>query len=324
MYKVNELNRVARAVSVLSGKNGVSRSQVIAYCREQVIRGSFPNHEMNISLAMRMGLIDTKDSRIYLTELGKKFHNLRNEGDYELSGPQQALLIDMCVLNGGLLSETKKIVLQLSPSYNEHTFAWNGADNSLLDYDRELFEILIQLGFFTEDETGFRLNEKYIKEAIRIRRNLAPKSIEELKKDLEENEEIGKISERIALDFERNRLRSIGCELEAKLVQRVSELDVGAGYDIISYNRQNDGLMPDRFIEVKGSRGNNLRFYWTRNEIERAKVLGQKYWIYFIGGIETKSELHFTAPVLIQDPYSSVWKNSGYSTECEVISVSRN
>ena len=324
MYKVNELNRVARAVSVLSGKNGVSRSQVIAYCREQVIRGSFPNHEMNISLAMRMGLIDTKDSRIYLTELGKKFHDLQNESDYELSSQQQALLIDKCVLNGGLLSETEKIVLQLSPSYNEHTFAWIEADSSPLDCDRGVLEMLIQLGFLTEDETGFRLNEKYIEDAIRIRRNLAPKSIEELKKDLEENDEIGKISEQIALDFERNRLLSIGCELEARLVQRVSELDVGAGYDIISFDRQNDRLMPDRFIEVKGSRGNNLRFYWTRNEIEKAKVLGQKYWIYFIGGIETKNESHFAAPVLIQDPYSSVLKNSDFYTECEVISVYRN
>ena len=112
--------------------------------------------------------------------------------------------------------------------------------------------------------------------------------------------------------------------LEAKLVQKVSELDVGAGYDIISFDRQNDKLIPDRFIEVKGSRGNNVKFYWTRNEIEKAKVLGQKYWIYFIRGVETKNESHFTAPVLIQDSYSRVSKNRGYSIECEVIYVSRN
>ncbi|MHB8560039.1 MAG: protein NO VEIN domain-containing protein [Thermoplasmataceae archaeon] len=324
MYKVDELNRVIRAISVLSEKNGASRSQVIAYCREQVIRGSFPNHGITISLAMRMGLINTQDSGIYLTELGKKFHDLQNESDYELSSKQQALLIDECFLNGGLLSETEKIVLQLVPSYNEHTFAWNEADNSPLDCDSGVFEMLIQLGFLTENETGFRLDGKYIKEAIRMRRNIAPKSIEELRRDLEENEEIGKIAEQIALDFERNRLRSVGCELEAKLVQRISELDVGAGYDIISFDRQNDKLIPDRFIEVKGSRGNNVKFYWTRNEIEKAKVLGQKYWIYFIGGIGTKNGSHFTSPVLIQDPYSIVLKKNSYYTECEVISVTRN
>ena len=84
-------------------------------------------------------------------------------------------------------------------------------------------------------------------------------SLEELKKQLENNEIIGEKAELFVLEFEKNRL---GGPLAGK-VRRISEVDVTAGYDIISYNSVKS-KEADRFIEVKAISSSG--FYWSKNE----------------------------------------------------------
>lgn len=322
--KIEELNRVVRAISILTGSSPPDRERVIAYCREQVIAGLFPNHDETIHLCAMLGLVSSSDLHLFLTDIGKKFFDLRNSDEYELSDKQRKFLIEVCFLTGSFAEETKQIVLQLVPSYSENTFVWNKIDNVPIACDQNVLDMLVQLGMVTEDENGFYLEKMYVNEARMMRKLSLPKTSEELAKDLEIDDKIGKIAELIVLEYERNRLREIGCELEAKLVQRVSELDVESGFDIISFDRQSADLVPNRYIEVKGSREKNVRFYLTRNEIEKSRVLGQRYWIYFIGGIKESNESHYNAPILMQDPFSSILKNENYDTQCEVMLVFKN
>lgn len=322
--KIEEFKRVTRAVSILTGESPPDKEQVVAYCREQVIGGTFPNHIENIAVCTELGLIGVNYNLLFLTERGAKFLSLSNSNEYELSNSQKKFLVDKCFLTGTVVDKTKQIILQLSPSYTENTFVWNRLDNTPLVCDQEVLDMLIQLGMLTEDENGLHLERAYVNEARTIRKQSQPKTSEELAKELETDEKIGEAAELIALEFEKRRLSEIGCDFEARLVQRISKLDVGAGFDIISFDKQSTNLVPDRFIEVKGSRGNIVRFYWTRNEIEKAKVLRQRYWIYFIGGIEENDKSHYNAPILIQDPFLNTLTNGDYDTKCEVFSVSRS
>ena len=92
---------------------------------------------------------------------------------------------------------------------------------------------------------------------------------------LNENNEAGEKAELFVLKFEQKRLAYPLCEK----VKRISDIDVMAGYDIVSYNSA-VSTKPDRFIEVKAV--SKEGFYWSNNEYETAKLLGAKYYLYLV------------------------------------------
>ena len=320
-FNLNELNRICRAISALSGEKSKSVTQVINLCKEQVMHGTFPDHKKNIYACRKLGLIEGIGDNVRLTGIGKKFHNLATSNDFELNDEQKELLVLECILNGEASSETEAVLKQFKPSYSERTFVWNSENMKQLSVDSEYVDLLTQVGLLRNDDWGKRVSSKYLSLSARVRRRSQSKTPQELAKDLENSTETGDIAENFVLDYEKKRLRSIGCEIEANLVQRVSELDVGAGYDIVSFDNAAEGLVYDRFIEVKGSTTSKLRFYWSRNEIEVAKELGPKYWIYFVGGVNSKDKSAECEPITIQNPYDDILQNRNYKTNCELISV---
>ena len=100
-------------------------------------------------------------------------------------------------------------------------------------------------------------------------------TIDQLKAKLADDELAGERAEMLVLEYERHRLFS---PLSEK-VKRISEIDVAAGYDIISFNT-NQSTTYDRFIEVKAVSGKG--FYWSRNEYEIAKLKGDNYYLYLV------------------------------------------
>ena len=79
------------------------------------------------------------------------------------------------------------------------------------------------------------------------------------------------------------------------------------GYDVKSRAEDDGNVL--RFIEVKGSKGADLRFVWSSNEIEVARKFGAKYWIYFIGGIDVNEKTAKFEPLLFQDPHNALDKD---------------
>ena len=100
-------------------------------------------------------------------------------------------------------------------------------------------------------------------------------SLEQLKRQLEKKEHAGEKAEVFVFEYERKRL---GQPFSEK-VRRISEIDVTAGYDIVSFD-SNQSQEPDRFIEVKAI--SNAGFYWSRNEYEIAKLKGNTYYLYLV------------------------------------------
>lgn len=77
----------------------------------------------------------------------------------------------------------------------------------------------------------------------------------------------GERAEQFVLSYEAKRLE--GHPTLSKIKQ-ISVIDVTAGYDILSYNGV-DSEKLDRFIEVKSYLG-SPHFYWSQNEIEKARL----------------------------------------------------
>ena len=134
--------------------------------------------------------------------------------------------------------------------------------------------------------------------------------IEELKKQLEQKQIHGEEAENFVLNFEKQRLT-----LHKKNgdIEKISEYDSYAGYDIISFNN-NYSRKIDRFIEVKSFEGIPY-FYWSKNEVEVSKIKTNNYFLYLVD--RDKIKLNGYKPKMIQNPFQSVFNNNQWIKEVD-------
>ena len=104
------------------------------------------------------------------------------------------------------------------------------------------------------------------------RRPRRPKHLDELEAALAAQAAHGRAAEEWVVRFEKRRLRG---HLLIDQIRRVSDEDVAAGYDIVSFSGLG-ALAHDLFLEVK-SYERVPRFFWTRNEIATAREFGEQY-----------------------------------------------
>lgn len=147
------------------------------------------------------------------------------------------------------------------------------------------------------------------------------RSLADLADRLELQAEYGEAAERWVLDFERLRLR--GHPLRDQ-VRRVSQDDVSAGYDILSFSSPSS-LQHDLFIEVK-SHGAEKVFHWSRNEIAVAREFGEAYALYLVD--RTRCGERGYAPQVITGPTPEMFAipESGWRVEAtsfEHVAVAR-
>lgn len=131
-------------------------------------------------------------------------------------------------------------------------------------------------------------------------------SLEKLKKQLENNELAGEKAELFVVEYEKRRL---GFKDEAK-VKRISDIDVSAGYDIVSVNTP-DTVVANRFIEVKAI--SKAGFFWSKNEYDVAKLLGTNYYLYLVDLTMIYSENYH--PEIINNPAEQIVGNCRWLIE---------
>lgn len=127
-------------------------------------------------------------------------------------------------------------------------------------------------------------------------------SLSQLKEAKALQEEQGREAEAWMLAFERRRLES------HPLVDHVvciSERASDAGFDIASFSNT-DALIYDRYIEVKSYR-HRPHFYWSANEIDVAKTMGDQYLLALVD-VALCSSLAYN-PLTIADPYAYFFLN---------------
>lgn len=320
--KVAELNRILIVLeSMNDGDYGADYTNVLRQCEGTVIGGMLPDHNLSIEYAKTVGLVKSKGSKLLLTEGGKSFLELNPDKFYELSSEQKQLLIRVCYLHGPFRLQTLELIKLFSPNYEEKTFKFFVLENNISVDQQGLIEHLVQLELFIRNESLLEVNSEYVDTVASFISEGKGWTEESLEEYLKERKEVGNIAEQIVLKYEKNRLNKLGCKVECNSVRQISKLRVNAGYDIESYNKRAPNLNYDRFIEVKGAKSSKLRFFWSDNEIKIAKKLGEKYWIYFQGGINhltgnTENEL-----LLIQNPIINILKNPHFKTTPQGIIV---
>lgn len=175
--------------------------------------------------------------------------------------------------------------------------------------------LLLRVGFFRPDSmipdhlfvsspfTGFF--EKSVAHSIVVKAKKRRISLMELQESLDQQAEVGRQGELIALSYEQRRMKK---HPRVDEIARVSEQFVNAGYDIISFDGD-DSFVFDRFIEVK-TFGEAMEFFWSENEVQVAQELGARYWLYLVD--RRSMETADFVPKMFQDPYQFVFQNTDW------------
>lgn len=128
-------------------------------------------------------------------------------------------------------------------------------------------------------------------------------TLEQLLKQQEEQSKRGLEAEEFVLGLERNRI-----PVKAHKIKRISDFDVAAGYDIVSYASESSDKY-DRFVEVKCYLG-KTHFYWSENECDTAKQKGDKYILCLVD--YTRIGEPGYQPQYIQDPYNVIFSDDNW------------
>lgn len=132
-------------------------------------------------------------------------------------------------------------------------------------------------------------------------------SLHDFLKIREKKEKIGREAELQIITHEKNRLSQY--PLLTKNIEHISIKDVQAGFDIKSFENKFDekGDPIPRYIEVKAVSPWDYNFFWSRNEIEKAKLYKKQYYLYLLP-VTNKKEFNLNALKIISDPYSWIYK----------------
>lgn len=124
-------------------------------------------------------------------------------------------------------------------------------------------------------------------------------SEKQLLKNLQEKREQGERGELFVLEYEKRRITNQALH---DGIRRISIIDVSSGFDIVSYNG-NGSTHIDRYIEVKTYKGSE-HFHWSQNEIEKAGLMGDAYYLYLVDDDCIDKEDY--EPTIIQNPAQKV------------------
>lgn len=193
-------------------------------------------------------------------------------------------------------------------------------------FDRtDSLPILYEIGLLEKKNTIIELNQSSTSMVIeRIEKLQTAKEIRISQKQIDANlrikKIIGNIAEKIALEYEKNRLKQGGFDKESDNVALISQEYANAGYDICSFHGKSDNLEFDLYVEVKGSTGKEIDFFWSKNEIDEAKKQGNKYCIYFVPSIDIAKQ-NGGKIIVICNPIRDILENDQYDKQIESIHV---
>jgi uncharacterized protein DUF3883 len=165
------------------------------------------------------------------------------------------------------------------------------------------FMMDLRLVAYRAGDDSYQLEDRGIELYVWAKATARPGSREQHEKCARRREKLGFDAELAALEFERRR---VGTE-NAFQVEHISATNPFASYDIKSRTLDGDQVIT-RYIEVKACPAHSCQFYWTASELDVARLLGSRYFLYLLP-VAAGSGFDLDRMLIVQDPISSVHEN---------------
>jgi len=287
--------------------------------------------ESLLDFCTNIDLVELDNEKFRFTELGK---NCIDQTELEIESLKKFLIYN-CILDGKLSKKIIKKIFEFESSRHSFNYNLDEIESHFGKYANVL-PLLYEIEFLNRKiSKNLVIINPVISSTIQFKnqiKSIAKISLSEQDKRRERNEKqnkiIGQIAEEIVLEDEIERLNRENHSEEAKNVRIISDDDSNAGYDIESFTDGSQNLNePDKFIEVKGSTNSKLNFYWSKNEINNARHLGDKYWIFFVSNID-KNTKKGTITRRIKNPFQEIdplnLDSTEFNKECQSYLISEN
>lgn len=288
-------------LSILLGKSKVSRLEINNRCAME--NGIMINCPGAIAFLEYLKLVEVTEDFVIPTDL----INLLAEKDrYETINEVVKLCFSKMIEDG---------------IFDQNTLVFD-TENGHLSIKRSAFPLsyaavrnfLILVGALQREKNGEIGIADYYEDAFAkdLKGRKKKLTLEQLLKQREEQSKQGLEAEEFVLELERNRLPR-----KAHKIKRISDFDVSAGYDIVSYNSESSDKY-DRFVEVKCYLG-RPHFYWSENECDTAKQKGDKYVLCLVDYTRIGEQGYH--PQYIQNPYYVIFSDNNWLVNTSLYKV---
>jgi hypothetical protein len=319
---LNFFNKVLISLAELTPTgDSCSVDSLINQCRSIVFGGVRGEYETILNHCKFSGLISTKKDKISLSFLGHKFLSANHKRYFEITEAQKQIIAERIVFKGAWSQHARGLFEFFSINQTTATYELSTLDTSLPITQNSTVHFFKYLGILKEREFIIQVDKKYSELVYQLTADSKAITEQQLEKLLMENNKHGAQAEQAVVEFEKLRLLKMGKAVQSELVKRISTINTAAGYDVESFDGTTEDIFPNRFIEVKATTGDEIRFYWTNNEIKVAKKKRKKYWIYLMKCFN-ENKPNESIPILIQNPANIIPKHAFLSMEVNKYLVS--
>jgi hypothetical protein len=262
-----------------------------------------PNYKETIEFLSKIGSISKKGNRIILEPEYKaaleKFKEAPNR-----EGVIREYLVKIFIVKKNCFSKYISDFLTLFQLRNDK-YEFSSTHQRLLFSG--LRNLLISIGFLEldPDKRKVVVSEEFVQiyKASLISEALP---LDEFLDIIKRRNNLALAAELEVLKYEKKRLSRF--PLLVDKIEHVSLEDVCAGYDIKSFDMGYDerGQPIPRYIEVKAVSPVNFSFYWSRNEIDKARKSRQQYYLYLIPVLSNRN-FDVKNILVIKDAYLNVY-----------------
>ena len=311
MTRVIEINKLVSAFMHLSpNKNSVMQDILLKDLNRVYLTGETSGYGTVLGFCRMLGMVECDGARVTITDNGIRYSRLYSFDDgvknLDRNPRQRRALLMMMLDSDEIMAGAAPFIDGLCIDFASVPKSWFA--RSVECCPKETLDFMKDIGFVDYDGEVLRIHQD-MSCVVSMIKNGGGKTMneEELMAMLQINRKTGDAAENLTMEFERERLEKEGLRDMAMAIQRISTVNVAAGYDILSFDGKSSSYEHDRRIEVKGTRGNGDAFFWSEGEIEAAKKFGNTYWIYFWRNIGNKNR---GPPETINDPYNRFWIQS--------------
>ena len=277
---------------------------------------NFHQHYMNtLNLLKILGFIYEENRAI---KIFPKYKDSNSEHWISSEGVFNNTLINKCFEHEECSCDIEQLLNKCHYINNRYIIQLDSSENL---YFSDIRNFYISLGFIIcdDDSRNYFINPEHNKLINKTpNRKIKKLSIINLEQIQENKKQIGWLAESAVMDYEINKLKNHP-HFTPNLIQQISEVDVNAGFDILSYKPINDSLLPIK-IEVKAVSPKTYQFYFSKNEMNIASQLGNQYYLYLLP-VLNNSSFDINHLKIIRNPIEHLFnQNNGWISEIENLS----